>query len=150
MGKYSRILVIANETAAGRRLHGEISDLATPGAVVKVVVPALSSRLEYLLSDVDQPRVEAQRRLRLSLKLLSNSGIRAIGEIGDANPVRAFRDQLPVFEPDAVVISTHPKGKSHWLERNVVKKIEATTDLPVVHVVVDASAEIVAASLHAA
>lgn len=150
MGQYSRILVIANETAAGRRLHGEIQDLATPGAVVKIVVPALSSRLEYLLSDVDRPRVEAQRRLRLSLKLLGNSGIRAIGEIGDANPVRAFRDQLPIFEPDAVVIATHPRGKSHWLERSAVKKIEAATDLPVVHVVVDASAEIVAASLHAA
>jgi hypothetical protein len=40
-----------------------------------------------------------------------------------------------------VVVSTHPEGRSHWLENKVVEKIEARTELPVTHVVVDMNAQ---------
>lgn len=138
---YRRLLVVANETAAGRRLHDEIKRLAAPDAEVKVVAPALSSRIDYLLSNVDKPRAEAQHRLDRSLALLAESGIAATGDVGDANPVRAFKDQLAIFQPDAVIVSTHPAERSNWLETRVVEKIRESTALPVEHVTVDIRSE---------
>jgi hypothetical protein len=138
---FDRLLVIANETIAGEDLHREIRDLTNPGGRVIVVAPALSSRLKYILSDVDGPRQEAQRRLDMSLNLLNQSGVDAEGSIGDSNPVRAFEDAVAIYEPDGVLVSTHPEGRSNWLERGEVEKIRAKTELPVMHVIVDLAAE---------
>ena len=138
---YERVLVLANETVAGQNLHRQISELTADGGAVMVVAPALSSRLKFAFSDVDKPRAEAQQRLDDSLALMERSGIKATGEIGDPDPVRAFQDAVAVFEPNAVVISTHPPGRSNWLEAKVVDRIRDRTELPVTHVVVDLSAE---------
>src|SRR3989442_1669053 len=43
--------------------------------------------------------------------------------------------------PDEHVISTHPVGRSHWLERGVVEKARERFALPVTHVVVDLYAD---------
>jgi hypothetical protein len=55
--------------------------------------------------------------------------------------VRSFEDAQVIYDPDGVLVSTHPEGKSNWLEKDVVEKIRAKTDLPVEHVVVDLEAE---------
>lgn len=138
--KFDRILVVANETIAGPDLHQQILEMANPGAAIKVVAPALSSRLKYAFSDVDGPREEARQRLESSLALMTQSGIGASGDVGDADPVRAFEDAVALFEPDAVVVSTHPEGRSNWLENGVIEKIRSRTELPVTHVVVDLEA----------
>lgn len=138
--KFDRILVIANETIAGADLHNQIVDLSSESAEVRVVAPALSSKMEYAFSDVDGPREEARQTLESSLALMERSGISATGEVGDANPVLAFEDAVATFEPDAVVVSTHPEGRSHWLETDVIEKIRSRTELPVTHVVVDLEA----------
>ncbi|MGB1584092.1 MAG: hypothetical protein ACPHCI_09940 [Solirubrobacterales bacterium] len=138
--KFDRILVIANETIAGKPLHRQISEMASDRAEVMVVAPALSSRLKYAFSDVDGPREEARGRLDESLALMAESGIRATGEVGDANPTLAFEDASAVFNPDAVIVSTHPEGRSNWLENGVVQQIRERTQIPVTHVVVDLDA----------
>jgi len=139
---YQRLLVIANETIAGKGLHDHIRELTADGGRVIIIAPALSSRLKYVFSDVDVPRAEAQERLDASMKLLRDSGIDAEGEVGDANPVRAFEDAVSIYEPDGVLVSTHPDGRSNWIEKGVVGKITGKTDLPVEHVVVDLTADI--------
>jgi hypothetical protein len=141
MNDYKKHLVIANETIAGHNLHKQIGDMVAEGGEILVVAPALSSRLEYLFSDVDEPRVHAKERLTESLKLMAEDGIQADGAVGDSNPVRAFQDAVAVFEPDAVVVSTHPEGRSHWLENGVIEKIKSHTEIPVTHVVVDMTAQ---------
>jgi hypothetical protein len=83
----------------------------------------------------------------LSIALLHEDGVEAEGDVGDANPVRAFEDAVAIYEPDGVLISTHPEGRSHWLERGEVEKIRARTNLPVEHVVVDLTAESAEANL---
>lgn len=136
---YQRLLVIANETIAGKGLHQHIHELIADGGRVIIVAPALSSRLKYVFSDVDQPREEAQERLNASIALLHESGIDAEGEVGDGNPVRAFEDAVTIYDPDGVLVSTHPEGRSNWIEKGVVEKIQGKTLLPVEHVVVDIS-----------
>lgn len=135
-----RLLVIANETIAGAGLHARIKEMLAEDGEVLVIAPALSSRIKYVFSDVDGPREAALERLEQSLALLEKSGIKADGGVGDADPVRAFEDAVAVFEPDAVLISTHPEGRSNWLETKVVDKVRDKTTLPVAHEVVDVTA----------
>jgi hypothetical protein len=61
----------------------------------------------------------------------------ARGTLGDADPLQALDDALRVFEPDEIVISTHPPARSNWLERQVVRKARERYRQPITHVVVD-------------
>ncbi len=134
-----RILVIASETVRGRALLDEVRYRARGyDAEVLVVAPALTSHVRHWTSDVDGARAAAQERLHLSLSALLSAGIRARGEIGDEDPVQALEDAMRTFGPDEVLISTHPPGRSNWLERGVIERArERFPDVPITHVVVD-------------
>ena len=131
-----RILVVANETVGGERLRDEIHRRSEGyDEQVLVVTPALNSPLRHWASDEDNARVEAQKRLDASLERLRSGGIDARGEVGDAEPLQALDDAVRVFGPDEIIVSTHPEGRSHWLERNLVERVRAALDVPVGHVV---------------
>jgi GABA permease len=133
-----RILVVANETVGGPELLTEIRERSTgTKARVLVVCPALNSPLRHWVSDEDQARANAQGRLDESLGSMRAVGLDAEGEIGDGDPIQAIEDAVRTFRPDELVISTHPVGRSHWLERGVVDKARERFALPVTHVVVD-------------
>jgi GABA permease len=133
-----RVLVVANETVGGSQLLDTIRErIADRDARVLVVCPALNSPLRHWASDEDDARAQAQQRLDSSLEAMRGAGIQASGEIGDGDPIQAIEDALRTFRPDELVVSTHPPGKSHWLERGVVEKARERFALPVTHVVVD-------------
>jgi hypothetical protein len=131
-----KVLVIANETVAGRELMDAVKQRAAGGEVL-VVAPALNSRLRHLFADVDKAREAAEGRLHESLKHLDEAGIHARGAVGDTDPVRAMGDALFEFDADEIVISTHPPGRSNWMEKGVVERAREETDVPITHVVVD-------------
>ena len=137
-----RILVVANETVVGRRLFDEIRRAVTDrrGRVL-VVSPALNSPIRHFVSDEDGARVAARERLGRSLAALEQAGIEALGEVGDADPLQAIEDALRTFGADEIIISTHPEGRSNWLERGVVSQARERFEAPVTHVVVDLEAE---------
>ena len=133
-----RVLVVANETVGGSQLLETIRErVAGREARVLVVCPALNSPLRHWASDEDDARQNAQERLDASLGAMQAAGIQASGEIGDGDPIQAIEDALRTFRPDELVLSTHPPGKSHWLERGVVEKARERFALPVTHVIVD-------------
>jgi hypothetical protein len=137
-----RILVVANETVGGRALLSELKERAEGSRTnVLVVVPALNSPLKHWVSDEDEARAAAQGRLEVSLSAMHDAGIEARGEVGDGDPLQAIEDAVRTFAPDELVISTHPEGRSHWLERGVVSGARERFALPVTHVVVDLDAE---------
>ena len=136
-----RILVIANETVGGEELR-EILRSKAEGVheQVLVVCPALNSAVRHWASDEDGARAAAQQRLDRSLARLQEDGIQAWGEVGDGDPLQAMEDALRTFGADEIVISTHPEGRSNWLERNVVGSARERFDVPITHVVVDLEA----------
>ena len=141
-----RILVIANETCASRGVVDEVRYRAGAGGEVVVVAPALArSRLEHwLASDVERRQEEAAARLDESLRAFADAGLNARGHLGDADPLQALDDALRVFDPDEVVISTHPPARSNWLERQVVRRARERYEMPITHVVVDLELESIA------
>ena len=137
-GLARKILVIANETVGGDEL---LSLLGTKAEGVEeemlLVCPALNSRVRTWTSDEDPARAEAQSRLDASLARLAAAGVSARGEIGDGDPLQALEDALREFPADEIVVSTHPPGRSHWLEQGVVEQARHRYDVPITHVVVD-------------
>jgi hypothetical protein len=137
-----RILVIANETVGGETLRDEIRRRSEAFEErVRVVCPALMSPVRYFASDEDQARANAHARLERSLAALREAGITAEGEVGDADPIQSIEDALRTFGADEIIISTHPEGRSVWLERGVVRAARERFDVPITHVVVDLEAE---------
>jgi hypothetical protein len=140
-GDRRRILVVANETVAGRALRGEVVRRAGEDADVLVVCPALNSPIRHWASDEDGARAEAERRLAESLAALAAEGVDARGEVGDADPIQAIDDALRTFGADEIVISTHPPGRSNWLEKEVIERARERCGVPITHVVVDLEQE---------
>lgn len=138
-----RILVVANETVGGEALLEEIRNRGRGRkSEILVVTPALpSSRARHWASDTDRATELARQRMELSVIEVERLGLKARGEIGDADPNVAIEDALRAFPADEIVISTHPPERSHWLERGVVERARREIDLPITHVVVDLAAE---------
>jgi hypothetical protein len=138
------VLVVANETVAGRSLIEAIERRRKDGSVrVTVLTPVNQPREGYVVY-VDTRRAAAGRRLEQTLEALRAAGIHASGMVVETDPVAATRDALATLEPppDEVIVSTHPQQRSGWLRRNVVDRIrDAAGGLPVEHIVVDLDRE---------
>ena len=137
-GRPRRILVIANETVGGDELLALLGRKSVDvDEEVLLVCPALNSRVRTWTSDEDSARADAQSRLDTTLSRLTDAGVSARGEIGDGDPLQALEDALREFPADEIVVSTHPPGRSHWLEQGVVEQARLRYDVPITHVVVD-------------
>jgi hypothetical protein len=142
--RQDHVLVVANETVAGRSLIEALERRAAERPIrVTVVCPVSQPRGGYVVYQ-DTRRASARRRLDRTLELLRSHGIAADGFVVDADPVQAVRDSFAqlVPPPDAIVVSTHPAGRSGWMRRDVVERIgSAAGEVPVDHVVVDLERE---------
>ena len=138
-----RILVIANETVGGETLRRVIRE-HTEGVreEVLVVAPALNTMLRHWVSDEDPARADAKQRVQASVDRLRAAGIEHVrGEIGDSEPLQAIEDALRTFGADEMIISTHPPGRSKWLEKGIVEAARERFAVPITHVVTDLEAE---------
>jgi phosphopantetheine adenylyltransferase len=144
MSNERHVLVVANETVAGRSLIEAIERRRKDGPVrVTVITPVNQPREGYVVYE-DTRRAAAGRRLEHTLRALRSAGIPAAGMVVETDPVAATRDAIAQLEPppDEVVVSTHPQQRSGWLRRNAVDRIkDAVGGLPVEHVVVDLERE---------
>jgi nucleotide-binding universal stress UspA family protein len=133
-----RILVIANETVGGDELRRCLRSRSEGfNTEVLVVAPALNTPLRTWVSDEDPARAAAEQRLQASIARLRDGGVEVRGEVGDGDPLQAIEDGLRTFGADEVILSTHPEGRSNWLERGVVEAARQRFAIPITHVVVD-------------
>lgn len=131
------MLVLANETVAGRSLLDALRERAAHGPIrVTVICPQNEPRTGFVVYEGSRASA-ADRRLRRTLELLHAAGIAARGEVVDPDPLQALRDGLYRYRPDEVIISTHPQTRSGWLRKNLVERARKVANVPVEHVVVD-------------
>jgi hypothetical protein len=138
------VLVIANETVAGRSLLETLQRRSAEGPLIVTVVSPVNQPREGYVVYEDTRRASAGRRLDRTLDALHSEGISASGYVVEADPVAAVRDALLQLEPraDEIIVSTHPRQKSGWLRRDVVDRIRrAAGAVPVEHVIVDLEKE---------
>ena len=137
-GDRRRVLVVANRTLRGEELRSELSRQAASGAELRIVAPILCSRAHYIASDIDSELREARSRLADALEWAAGEGLAASGVVGDPNvALGAIEDELRRSGADEVIVSTHPPGRSNWLETGIVERLREELDIPVTHLVVD-------------
>ncbi|HVF78144.1 MAG TPA: hypothetical protein VNA28_07585 [Solirubrobacteraceae bacterium] len=135
------ILVVANQTIGGTSLLELVHERAqVPDTVFTLVVPMTRPRSGYVIYE-DAVRDAAQVRLDLALSYLRGEDIVAGGDIGDEDPFTATLDAISEYHPDEVIISTLPQASSGWLRRDLIERIQDSTEVPITHVVSDLDAE---------
>ena len=136
-----RVLVVANETVAGRPLIEAVKKRADGDEIrAHVISPQNQPKHGYVIYD-EHVRDAAQNRLEMTVALLREAGIEADGEVMDPDPYSAVMDALGEQDYDEIVISTHPETRSGWLRQGLVDRVQRAARRPVEHVVVDLDAE---------
>lgn len=115
----ARILVVALDELVGPELIEELGH-SLPSAAsteVMVIAPAVEqTAFRHALGDVDTASRDAKQRLQTSLDELSQAGIRALGEVGDSDPIVAAQDALREFLADEVLLVVHAESEARWFE----------------------------------
>jgi hypothetical protein len=136
-----RILVVANETVAGKALIDAVKRHAEGDEVhVHVICPQNQPKHGYVIYE-DHVRDATQNRLEMTLALLREEGIEADGRVMDPDPYSAIMDALGEEQYDEIIISTHPETRSGWLRQGLVDRVHRASGRPVEHVVVDLDAD---------
>jgi hypothetical protein len=136
-----RILVVANETVAGRPLIDAVKRRAEGEDVhVHVICPLNQPRHGYVIYE-DHVRDAVENRLKMTLALLHEADIEADGAVEDPDPYSAVMDALGEEDYDEIVVSTHPETRSGWLRQGLVDRLQRATRRDVEHVVVDLDVE---------
>jgi hypothetical protein len=136
-----RLLVVANETVAGRPLIDAVKERAGgEEADVHVICPQNQPRHGYVIYE-EMVREAAQNRLEMTLALLCEADVEAHGEVMDPDPYAAVMDALGEQDYDEIIISTHPETRSGWLREGLVDRVRRAARRPVEHVVVDLDTE---------
>ena len=136
-----RILVVANETVAGKPLIEAVERRAEGEEIhVHVICPQNQPKHGYVIHE-DHVRDAAENRLQMTIALLREEGIEADGEVMDPDPYSAIMDALGEEAYDEIIISTHPETRSGWLRQGLVDRVHRASGRPVEHVVVDIDSE---------
>jgi hypothetical protein len=138
----STVLVVANETLAGRELIAAVERRAKQGPIrVLVVAPVNDPVAGYVVYEGTR-RAAAGRRLDRTLQALRELGVPAYGYVSAEGPLDAVKDALAQEDIDELIVSTHPEARSGWLRRNLVDEIKkAAGARPLEHVVAEVALE---------
>jgi hypothetical protein len=129
-----RVLLVANRTCPCPTLPDEVmAQIGDRTAHVRVLAPALNSRLAHWVSDVDGAVRKAEERMASTIGELRRRGMSVDGEVGDADPMLAIGDALHTFDAKEIIISTWPAGTSNWLEKDLPRRAAETFKRPIHH-----------------
>jgi hypothetical protein len=133
-----RLLAIVTDALDGPEPIEEIRRAGNgAGTEVRVVVPAIeATSFRHTLGDIDEPKREAEERLRAALDSLSRGGVNASGGVGDPDPVQAAQDALLEAPADEVVIFERESGQARWFEEGLFDRARESLEPPLRMVVV--------------
>ena len=134
-----RILVVTTAPVDGGALRDRVLEHAGNGQVEMKVVATASdlSPLDWLATDEDAARAEAESRAVEVGHAVAPEADRVEAEVGDTDPVQAIEDALRTFPADELVLVTRRDDDAGWLEEGAADEALARFNLPVTHLVVD-------------
>jgi len=131
-----RLLVVADADCGEAALCDEIQARLDGAVAVHLVVPVRVSHLQFLANDESKQEGDAAQSMLISVGLLQRRGISATGSVGTDKPLESMTDALGSFPATHVLLAIPPEGESYWLERGLLAKARALTEVAVTQVVV--------------
>jgi hypothetical protein len=134
-----RVLLVALADVDDPDVAGSVAAAAAEGAhatgiedqppEILVLAPALNRKVAHWLSDLDEARFEAQRRLAVSVATLTAAGADARGRVGDSEPLQATEDALRTYPAQEVTFVTGPDESED--QRRLLGEVRRRLDRPV-------------------
>jgi hypothetical protein len=141
----ARLLIVTGAAVAEvAELPPLIRSLVSAASEILVVAPALPGRLQWLASDVDRVRQEADERLQAVLghvETLAPDASEA-GSVGDDTPLSAFSDAVRRFRPHHILIALRAADHSAWQEGQLVDRVREAFHIPVTIFEIDAGGRV--------
>jgi hypothetical protein len=124
MESATRILVVANKTAATPQLLACVRERAAKGPCeFTLLVPNATHGLHTVVDPEDQSQNEAESVIELALPLLEEAaGSPVDAMIGVPEPLAAIQDAVNLHGFDELIISTLPTRVSKWLKLDLPHK----------------------------
>jgi mannose-6-phosphate isomerase-like protein (cupin superfamily) len=119
--------VVADVNAIPPLVRGLV-DAAT---AVFVITPILPSRLEWLVSDTDRARHQADERLNAVLGQFDEIHVPAEGRVGDETPLTALDDAVRDFGPDHILLALRGAEHAGWQRHGLVDRIRERFGVPI-------------------
>jgi len=146
-----RVLVVANKTLAGEKLHALVRERIAEGPTeFHVLVPQPSPTAVYVdpATGLTDPatqrahvenraiaRAEAEERLATFRELFDDLETALTGEVALGDPVVATHRVMQRATFDEIVVSTYPAGLSRWLKLDLPTRLERAFDVPVTSII---------------
>jgi hypothetical protein len=129
----TRLLIATGEAAANiEEVPPLVRSLVQTASEIVVITPILVSGLQWLASDTDRARYEADERLSAVLghveAIAPEAEIRA--EVGDDTPMTALDDVMRKFEPDHILIALRASDHDAWQEQGLLDEIRQAFHIP--------------------
>jgi len=136
----SSYLIVAYQTAGGRPLRDAIEEIARrdSGATFTLLVPATRTQNLFTWTEGESTAVAMETADRVAERLRASQIEVADVTVGDPDPFVAAQNALDTDRDySAILVSTFPVGLSRWLRMDLPRRLEKSTGLPVIHIVVD-------------
>jgi len=131
MADVHRLLVLAGAALADiEELPPSVCALIEAADEVFVLTPTLTSRMQWLVSDIDGAHEAADERLDAVLGQLRSADVSAQGAVGDDSPLDAVVDRVRSFSPDHILIALRSAEHGGWQERGLTERLQQLTHLP--------------------
>jgi hypothetical protein len=132
------VLLIATETPTPQQLRRQVFQRKRSRPTLEVHAPVIQSRTHFVTTDIDRETDQARRRLQAILFAARRDGLTADGHVGDPiDPVAGVEDELRRHPADEVILTTHHRDAINWVEAELLERLPAELDKPVVRIIVD-------------
>jgi hypothetical protein len=146
----TRLLVMTGAAAAAvEEVPPLIQDLIRSASKILVIAPVLPGRLEWLASDSDRVRYEADERLQTVARQIKTLAPDAdeTSDVGDDTPYTAFIDAVRRFDPDHILMAMRAADHSAWQERQLTDRVRRAFHIPFTVFEIDRHGHVPARSL---
>ena len=144
MSEVHRLLVLAGAAVADLdELPKQVAGVLDAAEEVFVVTPTLPTGIQWLMSDTDRARHEADERLDTILEQLEPTRAHVVGgAVGDDSPMTAVSDHVRAFGPDHIVLALRSPEHADWQERGLIERIESEVGVPFTVFEIDAQGQV--------